>query len=154
MTVPVFVVPVFLAASPGYPLSLFSPEGGLTMLPLRVQEEIMDLAVEDYTPLFDITSIVKGVAPSRSPDEHIELARAIVHDLARRGYVKLYYDCLAKSTETYRHAEELDQTEVNTEVENRDHWLYHERRPPDQRWVTIGATPAGEQALRGGEFSA
>lgn len=122
------------------------------MLPARAQQEIMELAVEDYTPLFDVTNVVKGVAASQSLDEQIDLAREFVSSLIARGYITLHYDSWAKSNETHRHVESLCEAEVRKELSDRANWLYHERRPPDERWVAIGATPAGENALLSGEF--
>ncbi len=123
------------------------------MLPLRAQQEIMDSAVEDYTPLFDVTSVIRGVIPAQSIDEQIDLARRVVVGLIARGYLTLYYDCWAKSNEHYRHVESLGEAEARMELGNRANWLFHERRAPDERWVAIGATAAGESALLSGEFA-
>ncbi|MCL4743650.1 MAG: hypothetical protein KJZ54_15755 [Phycisphaerales bacterium] len=124
------------------------------MIPPKAKQEIVDLAVEDWTPLFDVTAVIREVDSSRSEDEQIEAARAFVLDLLSRGYVKLYYDCWAKTTEAHRHVEELSSSEISAEIWNRANWVYHERREPDERWVTISATPEGEQALLAGEFHA
>jgi len=124
------------------------------MLSKRAQQEILDLALEDCTPLFDVANIAKAGMPSRPVDEQVEAARLVVRHLLSKGYVKLYYDCLAKSSENYRHIEELTPSEADTELSSQVNWLYHDRKAPDQRWVTIVATPAAEKALLDGEFFA
>ena len=123
------------------------------MVPLRIQQEIMDLVVEDYTPLFDVTAVIRTRMPERTPAQHVHLAREFVEHLLRRGYVNLYYDCAAKSTENHRHVVEVAAGKVHVELRHQDNWIYHDRRGSDQQWVAVGATSAGESALHGGEFS-
>jgi len=123
------------------------------VIPKQTQQNIMELAVEDCTPFFDVTSTIRGALPNRTENELIDSARRFVIDMLSRGYIGLYYDCWAKSTEQHRHVEDLSPQETVVELADRANWLYHKRRPPDERWVTIVATGAGERALLAGEFA-
>ncbi len=118
----------------------------------KAKHEILDLTVEDWTPLYDVTNVVKVNLPNQCVDEQIDVARAFVRYLLARNFVKLYYDCWATSTENFRDTKELSSIEVEREMYDRTNWLYHEPREPDERCVTIGATTDGENAVYRCEF--
>lgn len=122
------------------------------MIPKHAQQEILDLALDDCTPLFDIANIVKAHRPDCASDELIKAAIQFVRVLLSRGYAKLYYDCLEQSSENYRHIVELTPEQVHSELQDLSNWQFHERRPPDLRWVTLVATAAALDALYAGEF--
>lgn len=124
-------------------------------LPGYVMHNIIDLAVEDWTPLFDVTSEVRRCMGDRPVDEQIDAARLFVHELLAEGLVKLYYDCHAASiNRNKRITEELTKEEMRREMKDRSNWLAHDPREPDERWVTIGATAAGEDAYAQGTLYA
>ncbi len=43
------------------------------------KHEILELAVEDATPLFDVTNMVGPCFPDSPIEEHIRIARLFVH---------------------------------------------------------------------------
>ena len=122
------------------------------MISKRAQQEVLELAMEDFTPLFDVTNLAKASMPKRTTEEHIQAAMMLVRDFIARGYVELHFDCLAESTKNYRHSVQLTAEEARTELQDPGNWVYHQRREPDQRWVAIVATPAALKALQAGEF--
>ncbi len=122
-------------------------------LPDYVKHEILDNASEDWTPLFDVTSSVRACMPDRTVDEQIEVAKRFISVMLAHGIVKLCYDCLATSTNrNKRIGKDLTKEETRREMKERSNWLTHERRDPDERWVTIALTPTGEAAVHQGKL--
>ncbi|QDV89698.1 hypothetical protein RAS2_07710 [Phycisphaerae bacterium RAS2] len=123
------------------------------LIPKRAYFEILDLASEDYTPLFDCTAVVRPYLAGCAESEVIDTAKRVVRNLLKREYLELYYDCLGKSKGGNRHGEKLTPSQAAAELHAYENWLYHEPKEPDDRWVTVALTPHGENALASGEFA-
>lgn len=123
------------------------------MIPENAKREIMELATEDATPLFDVTAVVRSSHPEGIEDVHVREAEFFVRSLLSKGYVKLYYDCQTK-TSGRRKWTELTPAEARMELAGRANWLFRERQGADERWVTIGATEAGEKVMYRERFPA
>lgn len=113
---------------------------------------IMDLAIEDATPLFDLTCAVKGTDSALTQDEAIVLARRCVRVLVQNQYLEVLRDCHAVSTPSHRHVVPLTEDEGMRAIEDDALWVYHPLRGAAGEWIAVGATSRGEMAHRNGRL--
>lgn len=103
--------------------------------------------MEDYTPLPDVYGAIRQHIPGQDREFYLRSARELVEKLWVRGFVCLYYDDLAKSTESHRHVTELTPQEVRAEFAKESNWFPETQPVPCLCSVAIGATEEGEQAM-------
>lgn len=123
------------------------------MLPDYVKHKILDLAGESWTPLFEVTFCVRDCMPDRTVDEQIEVAKRFVHVMLAHGLLKLWY--LRIAAREYRNkqvATELTKEERRREMNDRSNWLTRGLGDPDEKWVTIALTRAGEGRVYQGKL--
>jgi hypothetical protein len=115
--------------------------------------KIMDLAIEDATPLFDIANVVIAARADLTENSARQLAKRYVRALVHDQYLDVLRDCLELSSESHRHLVTLNHADAMREIEDDANWSYHPRRGATAVWITVGATEKGERSHRAGHIA-
>jgi hypothetical protein len=107
---------------------------------MNLQRTILDLAVEDYTGLWELVWRVRTVSPSRSEDEARSEAMRTTRQLIEEGLLDLYSGISFTGEQ-----ERLDSSDARAVLDNVENWAAAESGAPHYR---IAATIAGEAAYR------
>ena len=113
----------------------------------KTEAYVLELTTEDCTPLADVFAGYRHHMPGKTEDEYMRLSKDLVNTFLKLGYVKVYLDNLAESTETFRNVTELTHEQIDEALSNRVNWIPELRPKPDLLTIGIVATDKGEQAM-------
>jgi len=110
---------------------------------ISAEHLVLDLAVDDYTGLWEIVWGIEASDPNADMPTAVKLARGAVEALLERGYIEVYEGSNFNGDE-----HRVSQSERRAVLATEAYW-----NPPlaaDFAHVRVGATKAGEHAYETG----
>lgn len=110
---------------------------------ISAEHLVLDLAMDDYTGLWEIAWGIEASPPKVDMSAAVELAKSAVHALLERGYIEIYEGSKFNGDE-----HRISQSDRRAVLATEAYW-----NPPlaaDFPHVRVGATEAGEHAYKAG----